>query len=369
MRLSVQLRLKPTPEQSKALWQTLRRANEAANYVSKEAWESQTFGQFKLHKRVYANLRSKFGLPAQMAIRVIAKVADAYKFDKRVKRTFKTYGALAFDARNFSLFVDKGLVSLSTIQGRVKVSFVCGERQRELLQHQFGEADLCYVGKKWYLHVTINVEEPPPEAVPGVLGVDLGIVNLATDSEGESLTGEHVQNARQRYSRLRQDLQRCGTDSAKRHLKRLSGKERNFLRTVNHTISKSIVQKAQGTSRMLALEDLSGIRQATVRKAQRYLHNSWSFGQLRNFLRYKAALRGIPVVLVDPRHTSQACPACGHIARANRKNRDLFVCSACGNAGPTDHIAAQNIARRAAVNRPIVGDYSQLHSLPASSPF
>jgi putative transposase len=186
MKLSVQLQLKPGNSQADALRQTLRQANEAANYVSNVAWEQKIFGQFKLHKLVYSTIRSKFGLPAQIAVRVIAKVADSYKFNKSVKRTFKTYSALAYDVRNFSLFVAKGMVSLSTLNGRVKVPFVCGDRQRELLQHQFGEADLVYRKQKWYLFVTINVEEPPPELFTDILGIDLGIANIATDSDGES---------------------------------------------------------------------------------------------------------------------------------------------------------------------------------------
>jgi putative transposase len=354
MKLSVQLQLRPDSSQADALRQTVRQANEAANYASNVAWEQKIFGQFKLHKLVYSNIRSKFGLPAQIAVRVIAKVADSYKFNKSVKRTFKTYGALAYDARNFSIFVAKGTVSLSTLKGRVKVPFVCGDRQRELLQHQFGEADLVYRKQKWYLFVTINVDEPPPELFTDILGIDLGIANIATDSDGESYSGKPIIEARKRYSKLRRDLQRCGTPSAKRHLKRLARREKDFARTINHTIAKRIVQKAKGTSRMLALEDLSGIRKATVRKAQRYLHNSWSFFQLRSFIWYKARLAGIPVVLVEPSYTSQTCPACGSVDRRNRRSQSEFLCVACSYAGNADHIAAMNISRRAAVNQPIV---------------
>ncbi len=363
MKLSVQLQLKPDSSQAEKLRQTLQRANEAANYVSDIAWEHQVFGQFKLHKLVYSSLRTKFGLPAQIAVRIIAKVADTYKSDRSANHTFKTHGAIAYDVRNFSLFVNKSIASISTRNGRVKVPFVCGDRQRELLQYKFGEAYLVYRRGKWYLFVTVNVEEPPPEPFDDILGVDLGITNIATDSDGESYSGETVKKVRQRYSKLRQDLQRCGTRSAKRHLKRLSRRERQFVNTVNHAIAKRIVQKAKDTSRMIALEDLSGIRKATVRKAQRYLHNSWSFFQLRKFICYKARLAGVHVVLVDPAYTSQTCPECLHVSRSNRKSQSVFQCSACGFAGHADHIAARNIVARAAVNRPIVArDIPQLQA-------
>ncbi|HUR06774.1 MAG TPA: transposase, partial [Nonomuraea sp.] len=70
-----------------------------------------------------------------------------------------------------------------------------------------------------------------------------------------------------------------------------------------------------------------------------------------------AARAGVAFLLVDPAYTSQTCPDCGHISRANRPARGRFVCTRCGLAGPADHIAARNIATRgvtgwAAVNQP-----------------
>jgi hypothetical protein len=75
---------------------------------------------------------------------------------------------------------------------------------------------------------------------------------------------------------------------------------------------------------------------------------------LRQFIEYKAALAGVPVVAVDPRNTSRTCPCCGHADKANRKTQDQFLCMDCGYSGLADHIAAWNIARRAAVNPPYV---------------
>lgn len=355
MRLSVQLQLRPTKDQGNALKETLKVANKAANSASRTAFGKGVFGQFKLHKLVYSGLRSEFGLPSQLAVRVIAKVADAYKIKRHKQRSFKPLGSVAFDSRNYSLLKDKDIVSISTLNGREKINFTCGQRQLDLLEFEYGEADLVYLKRKWYLYVTVSVDEPPQEIVDDVLGIDLGIVNIAADSHGQTFSGGKVTETRKRYSGLRQRLQKCGTPSAKRHLKKLSGKEKNFVKTVNHTISKRIVEKAKRHCAAIALEDLKGIRQATVRKAQRFLHNSWSFYQLRQFVEYKAALAGIPVVLVDPRYTSQTCPACDHIAKGNRPTRDDFRCQDCGFAGPSDTISALNISARASVNAPIVG--------------
>jgi putative transposase len=76
-----------------------------------------------------------------------------------------------------------------------------------------------------------------------VLGCDLGIVNLVTDSDGEAFSGEHVDKARERYHQHRRRLQKCGSKNAKRRLKKLSGKERRFQRDTNHRIAKHLIKK------------------------------------------------------------------------------------------------------------------------------
>jgi predicted transposase len=82
MKLSVQLKLLPTLEQAEALRRTLETANAACDYISQVAWETKTFRQFPIHRLTYAAVRETFGLAAQLAVRCIARVADAYKLDK-----------------------------------------------------------------------------------------------------------------------------------------------------------------------------------------------------------------------------------------------------------------------------------------------
>ncbi|HKV01366.1 MAG TPA: transposase [Ktedonobacteraceae bacterium] len=151
-------------------------------------------------------------------------------------------------------------------------------------------------------------------------------------------------------------LQKRGTKSAKRRLKKLSGKEARFKRNTNHVISKRIVAKAKATKQGIAIEELRHIRKrtdSTVRRSQRSRHSSWAFGQLRHFLSYKAALAGVPLHTVDPRNTSRTCPACGHCAKENRKSQASFCCVRCGLAMNADIVGAINISR-APVNVPIV---------------
>lgn len=186
--------------------------------------------------------------------------------------------------------------------------------------------------------------------------MDLGIVNLATDSDGVAYSGLQVEQARQRYQRRRSALQSVGTKNAKRRLKAIGGKQRRFQHNTNHMIAKQLVAKAKGTRRALALEDLTLIRtrtEKTVRKSQRARHSNWSFRQLRMFINYKARMYGVPVVLVDPRHTSQACNRCGTVDKRNRLDQATFCCIGCGHTALADHNAACNIRDRANVSWPM----------------
>src|SRR5437763_6442143 len=360
MKQTMLLKLVPTAEQSTALLDTMHQFNAAANYVAAVAWASKTANKFALQKLVYGELRATFKLPAQLAIRCISKASEAYKRDKSIQPTFKPEGAIVYDPRVMSL---KGLthVSLLTLQGRVLVPFRVGEYQESRLDAIKGQADLLYRQGVFYLAVTLEVPTPTPDEVTATLGVDLGIVNLATDSEGETFSGEAVEHNRQRHQTLRGRLQKHGTKSAKRHLKKLSGQEARFKKNTNHVISKRLVQKAQATKQALAIEELRHIRQRTertVRHSQRARQSSWSFGQLREFLTYKAALAGVPLHTVDPRNTSRTCSVCGHCAKENRKSQASFVCQACGYTDNADRNAAINISK-AVVMQPIVASENQ----------
>lgn len=348
------VKLDPSKEQHTILIKTMSKFNDVCNYIADIAFEQKCANKINLQKVVYYDVREQFGLSAQMTIRAIAKVVEAYKRDKSIKPSFRLDGAVVYDQRILSW---RGLeaVSILTIEGREIIPIRIGEYQTARMDRVRGQVDLIIRTGIFYLAVVVEVPELTPYDPIGTLGVDLGIINLATDSDGSVFSGKQVDDTRERYVALRSGLQSTGTKSAKRHLKKLSGKERRFHRDVNHCISKEIVTKAKDTGRAIALEDLTGIRdQITVRKAQRSRHNSWGFYQLRQFIEYKSTVVGVPVVLVDPRNTSRTCPSCGCIDKKNRPNRDSFDCIDCGFIGPADYIAAINIANRALVSEPIV---------------
>lgn len=369
MKLTAQVKLRPTDQQREALKQTLEAANAACNAISDYAWVNQLFNQFKLHKALYTDMRVTFGLAAQLAVRCLGKVADSYKADKAAKHTFKEHGSIPYDNRILAYRQQTETVSIWLVGGRAEMPYECGDRQRELLKHQKGESDLWYAGGAFYLLATCEIDEPTPAEVETYLGIDGGIVNLATDSDGEVHRANHINNVRYRHRRLRRKLQQKGTKSARRLLRYLAGKERRFAKDTNHCISKRIVTKAQGTKRGIALEDLNGIRdRITVSKSQRVTLHSWSFDDLQQKIRYKARRAGVKVVWVDPRNTSRTCPACGCIDKHNRPSQAQFKCVACGHAGLADHIAALNISRRAVVNPPHASDATEDRSSARGKP-
>lgn len=348
MKLTLQLKLLPDAEQAASLLDTMRRFNAAATFAAEQGFAAKVFSKPPIQKLCYYDLRSRFGLSAQMAIRAIGKAAEAFARDKKICPVFRPDGAMAYDERILS-FKDCHRVSILTVNaGRLLLPYVFGEYQAANLARIRGQCDLVYRDGLFFLYCTIDFQEAPPVAVNDFLGIDLGIVNLAVDSAGEVHSGEKVEKARRRYSKTRRNLQRKGTKSAKRILQKIRRREGRYRRHVNHVISKRIVAKAKALEIGIAVEELNGIRErVTVRKKQRAKHSGWAFLQLRLFIEYKAKRDGIPVVAVDPRGTSRTCSQCGHCAKANRPTQECFVCQHCGFSLNADLNGALNIRLRA----------------------
>lgn len=342
------------------LQETQKAFNAAASWIASVCWDEHITNTNTAHHRVYGETRQRFGLGAQLAVCARAKAVEAIKATRTKKSDtcpqFGERGSIRYDARTYRLMsLDR--VSLNTLQGRVVCRMIQGLRQHTMLTDpdwKIGGADLIWRNGTYYLNVTQSKEPPQDRETSETLGVDLGIVNLATDSAGETFSGEQVRKVRDRYSRRRQTLQKVGTRSAKRRLKKMSGREQRFQKNTNHCISKALVNKAVVSRKALALEDLTGIRErVTVRRANRYERHSWAFYQLRLYISYKAALAGVPLHFVDPRNTSRTCSVCDHCEKANRQSQASFLCKQCGFCCNADINAAINISR-AEVKQPMV---------------
>jgi putative transposase len=347
---TVTCKLRVSEETAAALAETVARFNAVCNRLSNLAWETQTFRAYDLHHAAYHALRQEFGLPAQLTIRAIAKVADSYKTDRSLEHRFGPRGAVVYDARCFTL-EDLATVSLTTLRGRCRFAMALGDKQRaQLAAGTTGEADLIFRDGNYYLAISVKTAQPHVALTSGgILGVDLGIVEIATDSDGRSYSGEGVKSVRRRVRRLRRLLQAKGTKSAKRHLKKIKRKQSRVVRDTNHRIAKALVGTAVSRQKALALEDLTGIRQRGngLNREMRWLLGNWAFADLGAKVQYKAAEAGIPVVFVDPRNTSRTCSRCGHCEKANRKSQSEFVCLKCGWESHADVNAALVIAARA----------------------
>nr|WP_198151292.1 RNA-guided endonuclease TnpB family protein [Kibdelosporangium sp. MJ126-NF4]CEL14264.1 Mobile element protein [Kibdelosporangium sp. MJ126-NF4]CTQ88631.1 Mobile element protein [Kibdelosporangium sp. MJ126-NF4] len=374
MKQVVQVRLLPTPEQASALSVTLNACNAAASWLSKQMHAVGIFRKFDVQKRFYVELRERFGLAAQPAIRVIGKTVDAYT-TLHAKLTAGSYGppgsnrrhkvestsiefrpqaAQPFDARCLSWQLGDvgrdGMVSIWTTAGRLRNVRIMGSSDRLVLlrSHPIGESDLIHRDGIWLLHAVVDKPETPQqEPVNGFLGVDLGIVNVATTSNGDRMSGARLNRYRKRQQRIRRRLQAKKTSSARRLLKKRRRKEQRFATDANHRVSKRIVAEAERTGRGIAIENLVGIRaRVRLRKPQRATLHSWAFAQLGQHITYKAQLAGVACVQVDPAYTSQQCHPCGWIDKKNRRSQASFICGRCGFVGHADHNAARNIAAR-----------------------
>jgi putative transposase len=339
----VQVKLLPDADRSERLLETMRTFTAACDWLAERAIELNAFAHFKLQKACYKSIRTLFGLSAQAACLVCAKVADAYAISK-TPRKFRPEGAVIYDLRLLSWNVPESLVSIWALPKRLSMPFVCGEKQRELLSYPRGQSDLIYRDGTFYLHVTVDLPDTEEKAVLDLIGVDLGIANIAFDSDGNRYSGAHINKVRHRNKSLRKKLQKKGTKSAKRLIRRRGKKERRFVTDTNHVISKRIVTLAERTGRGIAVEFLDGIRErARAKKDQRYRLHSWAFGRLGEFITYKARRAGVPMVFVDPKHTSQRCNRCGHTERANRRSQARFECRSCGHTIHADENGARNI--------------------------
>jgi len=338
VKLTLQIKLLPDNKQAASLLNTLKEANNACDEISKIAWNKKVFNQYKLHHLVYHNIKGTFNLSAQMVIRCISKVVDSYKLNRKKQRKFKPLGGITYDIRILSY--KKNFVSIWSIDGRLKIPFVC--HNPKYIPYIKGEADLITKNKKWYLFQTVDIPEDNIKNVEDFIGVDFGIINIATLSTGEKLSGKELENYRTKRQKVRSSLQSKGTKGCKKTLKRLSGKEQRTTSIVNHTMAKHIVEIAKREGKGIALENLKGIRKNSIKKGRAFRTRigRWNFHQLRGFIEYKARLSGIPVLVVDPRFTSQYCNKCLHMGSRNGEN---FECTACGYAEHADINAARNI--------------------------
>ena len=329
--------------QHRALLDTMNKFNEVCNDFSKQGFENGEFRKNQLQRIVYHKSRLDYpNFSSQLTIRAIDVVSCSYKIKKNRHRpnNFKKTSAVVYDERILSFKNNE--INIWTVEGRLKIPVII--YNQDLFSLRKGQCDLVLNNGQFYLMCTIDVPDVEQSESKDVIGVDLGINKIVTASDGTVYSGDQIKKKRKQFHDHRSRLQKCGTRSANRRIKKIGNKESRFRKDVNHCISKQLVEKAKGNLSALALEELKGINnRVTVRKSQRNERLSWSFYQLRSFIEYKAKEVGVQVLIVPAPYTSQTCSDCGHCEKGNRKSQSYFSCLKCGFSENADLNASKNI--------------------------
>ena len=356
MQRTIRLKLTPSVAQAANLAETSRQFTAVFNAVCAVGWEQQITNGVKLHHATYYPLKADYpALVSDLLVQARVKATEAVKSAFALQKKGRKTGMPSSDAcpprynvHTYTVDWESQTVRMRMIGGRQTIRFNVPDYNTDYAGYPTDSADLIFRHGRWWLHVVVTIPTPDIEPTDQIVGVDLGIVRPAVTSNNQFL-GERAWKATEgELFHLKRALQKKGTKSAKRHLKRVRGKQARFRRNNDHILSKQIVAAIEpgGT---IVLENLTDIRKRTKirRKTEtsRRVH-SWSFAQLKSFIAYKAEDRGCTVVAVDPRHTSQACSCCGHTVRNNRRSRGRFVCRACGFELHADLNAARNIAAK-----------------------
>ena len=353
--LTIVCKLNPTPEQVVKIEATLKAFADACNYANLKVKPNIT-SKTTIQNIVYEDLRSQFGLAANLAVRACARVGANRLTAKQKGKPVKTFKPTSadYDQRIFAFRETDWTVSLTKVDGREHIKLDAGNYQRGKLKGRTPtSAQLCkHRDGKYFIHIQVKDEIPEPVKSTNVIGVDFGRRDIAVTSNGDKWDGKKLTETRDRYSRTRASLQkkastrtRSSRRRCRRILVRLSGCERRFQQWMNHNISKTIIKQAEQQNAAVAIEDLAGIRERTNQKprnkTERRRSNSWAFHQLRLFLEYKGLKEGVEVIAVSPAYTSQTCHCCLHIGLRSDKK---FKCSNCNWSGDADLNGARMIS-------------------------
>ncbi len=356
--LTIVCKLQPTKEQSSQIEETLVGFANACNHINNTI-DPKLTNSVRIQTLIYHAVRELFGLSANLAIRAIARVSANRKAAKQKKSAVKDFKptSIDYDARILDFREKDWTASVTLIGGRQHIKMDAGNYQRGKLKGRKPTSATLCKHKDGNYYIQIKDDAPEVGDADGVIGVDLGRRDIAVTSDGDSWSGEDIEQVRDKFSRVRASLQKKaskGTRSTRRRarqvLQRLSGRERRYQTWLNHTISRAIVNKAKSDNAVIAIEDLTGIRDRTNKqprnKTERRRFNSWAFYQLRMFLDYKAMQAGIQLVKVNPAYTSQMCHNCQHIhpvKGSSYRSGKKFKCGHCGWSGDADFNGAMNI--------------------------
>nr|WP_282594660.1 transposase [Halomarina salina] len=292
-------------------------------------------------------------LATHQAAQAITGCLDRRSNGKKVSRPTFTASTVKYDTRTMTLF-DDDTVSLSTTESRVRCDLALPDAD-DGYQRQYVDSEIWSVTEStltardgdYFLHIGFRRHKNDTErntAEDGtVLGVDLGIENLAVTSTAHFVSGRELTHDLREFETVRAGLQQTGTRSAHRTLEQSSGRELRYVRDVLHRASNAIVDEAlRYDCDVIAFEDLTYIRDRTGAS----WGHKWAFRTLYEQVAYKAEAVGILVKQVGSAYTSKRCAECGFTADENRPTRNDFRCQSCESEANADYNAAKNIGMR-----------------------
>jgi putative transposase len=343
---TITFKLRLTDQDVEALLDTMRAYTKAFSKSAIWGYENQSWNKVDNHNATYKLVRQSIpDLPSSLVQGARDCACESLKAVKcKILPERKSLSAMRYNQRVVTINLMNGVATIASTKGRIKTTFFVPLRYKDYLSWAIKSSTISYDRRNtvFYLHVSLEHHDPEKVADLVVLGIDRGIVNIAVCSDNRFFNSKKIKNRRAENAYLRKELQSKGTPSAKRKLKRLSGRERRFSTDVNHCISKQIVNSEYT---VFALEDLSKIRVQKRRGKKFNLKlNGWPFYQLEEFVRYKAESLGKYALLVDARYTSQKCSNCGHTYKGNREG-SAFRCRKCGFELHADLNASRNIAQ------------------------
>jgi putative transposase len=342
---TLQVRLYPTPEQSRLLMAHCQEYIQTVN-VLVSAIDADLLPENASTKDFVAALPSKV---KNQALR------DAHSVFKRSLElgVLPVLKKPICQWNNQRWHIEKNVLILPVwLENKTQqISISCAEVQ--LPEGKIGTLRIKKKRGKWIADITITLPEVSPVESERAMGVDLGIkvpaVSYIPGYGGKFFGNGRYQRAKRRqFYAHRKKLQKAKKIRA---IRKSQGKETRWMTNINHQLSRQIVNHAhdQGVG-IIRLETLTGIRQGTTRKSRgasarknNRMMATWSFYQLTAFITYKAARFGIRVEQVDPAYTSQICPACG---AKNKADDRTYVCRECGWMGHRDKVGAINLSRR-----------------------
>jgi len=319
-----------------------------------QAWRRKIVNNIELHPFVYKSLRKR-GLQSQLAIACIKQATGMVKKAKTKPVVFKQAMRYNFP-RSASL--KNNILSIATVKGRQKFDINIADYFSKYANWKIVESMLIIDRKGRCFFCLSKAKDIPIKKRSGKLGIDVGINNVAVTSSRQFFNARQIKLKKIRFLKLRSKLQAKGTKSAKRLLKRISGREKRFMAYWNHIISKQIVSDCKvGT---IVLEDLKNIRKQRKGKRFNFWLNNWSFYQLQSFIRYKSEREGIKVIKVSPYMTSQTCSRCGSIGS---RSKGFFCCSHCNYSLNADLNASFNLAKHHSKSDDVMVAITQPNSL------